>query len=165
MSIFSECKREIQNLTQEIKEVHNKTFRLMEKILDLNFLSFEGLEIKTELENINRKLKQLILRIKYKAEELEMLSKQLIFTQQEAVSIREVWHLMLAKLQSTNSVVNETIELLREQNLIADIVSLVEELWTSIKRVIKVAAKVLIQGAGIFIEGANYPNLPPANKS
>ena len=123
-------------------------------------------EIKNELENINKKLKQLILRVKYKAEELETLSERGVFTEQQADEIKEVWYSMLAKLQSTNSVINDTIDTLRNQNLIADIVSFIEELWASIEMVIKVATKVVIQGFAImFLEGRDNQKLPPSNKS
>ena len=53
MSLFAECKQEIQNLTEEIKDLHKDTFPFMKRIQDLNSWSFEGLEIKTELGNIN----------------------------------------------------------------------------------------------------------------
>ncbi len=166
MSLFGECKQEIQHLTEEIKDLHNDTFPFMKRIQNLNSWSFDGLEIKTELGNINKKLKQLILRVKYKAEELETLSERGVFTEQQADEIKEVWYLMLAKLQSTNSVINDTIDTLRSQNLIADIVSFIEELWASIEMVIKVATKVVIQGFAImFLEGRNNQKLPPSDKS
>jgi hypothetical protein len=164
MSLFDECKQEINCLIDETKILYSKTISLIQRIEESNSFDLEGLGIKAEIEGLNRKLKQLTLRVKYKSEELSMLGQQNIFTEPQANEIRELWTFMLAKMQSTGSLVSDSITRLRDKNFLVDVVYFVEELWTSIEKVIKIATKIVIQGFSVMlIGGTNYLSLPPSD--
>jgi hypothetical protein len=164
MSLFDECKQEINSLTDETKILYSKTISLIQRIEESNSFDLEGFGIKSEIEGMNRKLKQLTLRVKYKSEELTMLGQQNIFTEPQAHEIRDLWTSMLAKMQSTGSLVSDSITRLRDKNFLVDVVCFVEELWMSIENVIKIATKIVIQGFSVMlIGGTNYPSLPPSD--
>lgn len=163
MSLFDECKQEINYLIVEAKVLHTKTFDLIQRIESSQSFDFEGLVIKTEIESMNKKLKQLILLVKYKSEELNIFGEKHIFTDHQANEITELWTVMLAKMQSIGSIISDSINRLRDKNFLVDVFCFIEELWTNIEKVLKIATKVVIQGFSVMlIGGASYPSLPPS---
>jgi hypothetical protein len=165
MSMFNECKQDLQHLLKEVNELHGEAFALMEKAQDVSTFGLEGLDIKEEWQEIDKKFRRLILRIKYKAEELNMFSDQGTFSEQQAREIRDSWSAVLAKIQATSSSIRDAIDTLKGRNFIIEIIVWFEELWESVKSALKVAAKVIIQGTAFVLGGSiETAFLPPSTE-
>jgi len=163
MSLFDECKQELQHLLDEVNELHSETFFLMDKVQNVSTFSLEGLDVKGEWQGTDKKFKRLILRIKYKAEELSLFSDQRIFLEQQAREIRELWNNVLAKMQATSLLIRDAIDALKNNNFFVEIILWFEELWESVKVALKVAAKVIVQGAAFMMEGSLETIFLPPN--
>ncbi|MBD2214755.1 hypothetical protein H6G27_33635 [Nostoc linckia FACHB-104] len=165
MSLFNECKQELQHLLDEVSGLHRETFTLMEKVESVSTFGIEGLDIKGEWQGTDKRFKRLILRIKYKAEELSMFSDQRVFSERQAEEIRELWNTVLAKIQVTSSLIRDAIDTLKSNNFFVEIILWFEELWESVKVALRVAAKVIVQGAALMMGGSLEPIfLPPSNQ-
>lgn len=151
MNLFNECQQELHHLLGEINELHGETSSLMLKAQEVSTFGVDGIGIKSSWQGTDKKFKRLILRIKYKAEELNMFSDQRIFSEQQADIIRELWSTILAKIQSTSSMIKDAINILRSKNFLVDVVLWFEELWESFQTALRVAGKVIIQGVALVL--------------
>ena len=161
MSLFNECKQELQHLLDEVNGLHSETFSLMEKVQNVSTFGLEGLDVKGELQGTDKTFKRLILRVKYKAEELNMFSDQRIFSERQAGEIRELWNTVLAKIQTTSSLIRDAIDALKNNNFFVEVILWLEELWESVKVALRVAAKVIVQGAALMVGGSIEPIFLP----
>lgn len=165
MSLFNECQQELLHLLGEVNELHGETFSLMSQVQEVSAFGFDGIDIKTSWQGTDKKFKRLILRIKYKAEELNMFSEQRIFSEQQADLIRELWSTILAKIQSTSSMIKDAIDILRSNNFLVDVVLWFEELWESFQTALRVAGKVIIQGVALVLGESIEPIFLPSSQN
>ena len=163
MQLFDECKQELDHLLGEVDGLHRETFSLMSEVQDVSTFGLDGIDIKRSWEGTDKKFRRLILRIKYKAEELSMFSDQRIFSEQQATEIREIWNAVLAKIQVTSSMIKDAINILRSNNFLVDVILWFEELWESIQVALRVAAKVIIQGVALVLGGSLEPIFLPGS--
>lgn len=163
MSLFDECKQELHHLLGEVSELYSETSSLISQVQDVSSFGLDGIDIKRSWQGTDKKFKRLILRIKYKAEELSMFSDQRIFSQQQADYIRELWSTVLAKIQVTSSMIKDAINILRSNNFLVDVILWFEELWDSIQAALRVAAKVIIQGVALVLGGSLEPIFLPGS--
>lgn len=162
MSLFDECERELQHLRSEVDELYKEMFSLMEKVQDVSVFSLDGLEIQGEWKGVDKKFKRIILRVKYKTEELKALSSQGAFTERQAHNIGELWNVVIARIQTTSSLIEDVINILRNNNLFVEIVVWFEEIWEGVKMALRVAAKVIVKGTALLLgESAGSVFLPP----
>ncbi|MEM8719123.1 MAG: hypothetical protein AAGE84_07410 [Cyanobacteria bacterium P01_G01_bin.39] len=82
MQLFDECKQELHHLLGEVNELYSETSSLMSQVQDVSIFSLDGIDIKKSWQGTDKKFKRLILRIKYKAEELSLFSDQRVFSEQ-----------------------------------------------------------------------------------
>jgi len=92
-----------------------------------------------------------------------LFSDQRIFLEQQAREIRELWNNVLAKMQATSLLIRDAIDALKNNNFFVEIILWFEELWESVKVALKVAAKVIVQGAAFMMEGSLETIFLPPN--
>ncbi|MGK7897191.1 MAG: hypothetical protein AB4372_27135 [Xenococcus sp. (in: cyanobacteria)] len=94
-----------------------------------------------------------------------MFSEQRIFSEQQADLIRELWSTILAKIQSTSSMIKDAIDILRSNNFLVDVVLWFEELWESFQTALRVAGKVIIQGVALVLGESIEPIFLPSSQN
>lgn len=166
MNLFNDCQRDLEYLIEKIDHLRNQALSMMSKVKDVSFFSLDGLDMKNEWEQINQEFKRLILTIKYRFEELDILTKQNLFRPDEVEKLKALSGLTIAKMQTTSSLIEDTIEILKSNNLLVDLLVFFEDIWSTLKKGIALITKFTLQmGGALLLGGQPTGYLPPSDEN